>query len=458
MAKSTSVFVCNECGYKSPKWLGRCPDCGAWSSFSEEIVEQEKSKSAFAPTTKAVVRPVRLSEIKKETFDRISSGIPELDTALGGGIVPASLVLIGGDPGIGKSTLLTEVAGNLSKDYKVLYVSAEESASQIKLRATRLGVDEDNFLIMNETCVNNVEECLDGVEFLIIDSIQAVYLEELSSTAGSVSQVRECAGRFMKIAKSKRITTFIVGHVTKEGAIAGPKVLEHVMDTVLYFEGDKTENFRLLRAVKNRFGATDEIGVFEMRDNGIFGVKDYKGIFISSDRLASAGSVVFPSVSGNRALPVEIQSLTSKTAFGMPRRMAIGIDYNKLAVLIAVSEKKASVPFYTEDAYVSAMGGIKLNEPAVDLAVIVSLVSSNKNAPLPPDLAVFGEVGLNGEVRPVSFAEKRVAECIRNGFKQVMLPYANLKSAEKYKDKIKPVPVKYVFQAVQFINNYVIKE
>lgn len=457
MAKSTSVFVCGECGYKSPKWLGKCPDCGAWSSFTEEITETEKQKTSFSGTSRTFVRPVPLNEIQKETFKRISSGIPELDTALGGGIVPASLILIGGDPGIGKSTLLTEVAGNLAKNYKVLYVSAEESASQIKLRATRLNVDGKDLLIMNETCVNNIEECLDDVDFLIVDSIQAVYLEELSSTAGSVSQVRECAGRFMKIAKSKRITTFIVGHVTKEGAIAGPKVLEHVMDTVLYFEGDKVENFRLLRAVKNRFGATDEIGVFEMRDDGIFGVKDYKGIFISADRQPSAGSVVFPSVSGNRALLVEIQSLTSKTAFGMPRRMAIGIDYNKLSVLIAVGEKRASVPFYTEDAYVSAMGGIKLDEPAVDLAVIVSLVSSVKSAPLPATLAVFGEVGLNGEVRPVSHAEKRITECIRNGFEQAIIPKANLKSVEKYKDKIKFIPVKYVYQAVQFINEYIIK-
>lgn len=458
MAKNTSVYVCGECGYKSSKWLGRCPECGSWSSFTEEVVQSERTKSKTPSNGRTYIKPVPLGEIEKESFVRISSGIAELDTALGGGIVPASLILIGGDPGIGKSTLLTEVAGNLADKYKVLYISAEESCSQIKMRCTRLGVHAENLYIMNETCVNNIEENLDGVDFLIIDSIQAVYLEELGSSSGSVSQVRECAARFMRIAKSKKITTFIVGHVTKEGAIAGPKVLEHIMDTVLYFEGDKVENYRLLRAVKNRFGATDEVGVFEMRDDGIYGVKDYSGVFISENRGDSVGSVVFPSVSGNRCMPVEIQSLTSKTSFGMPRRMSLGIDYNKMAVLIAIAEKKAAVSFYGEDAYLSVMGGIKLAEPSVDLAVICSLVSSAKNAPFPQNTAVFGEVGLNGEVRGVSFSEKRVAECIKAGFKEIIIPHSNLKSTEKYKEKIRLIPVKYVFQAVQYINALINKE
>lgn len=449
MSKNTTVYICSECGYKSAKWLGKCPDCGSWSSFTEEIVE--KAPAQKQNIAHQYIKPQLLSQVEKQSYARISSGIEELDRTLGGGIVPASLVLIGGDPGIGKSTLLTQVAGNLSKNYTVLYVSAEESLSQIKLRCTRLGITSESLLVMNENCVESIEESLNGIDFLIIDSIQAVYLDQMNSPAGSISQVRECAARFMRIAKSQKITTFIVGHVTKEGAIAGPKVLEHVMDTVLYFEGDKVENYRLLRAVKNRFGATDEIGVFEMTGEGIFGVKDYKGVFISEERKACAGAVVFPSISGNRCMPVELQCLTSKTVFGMPRRMSIGIDYNKLAVLIAITEKKASVPFFGDDAYVSVMGGIKLNEPAVDLAVICSLVSSGKNIPFPSDVAVFGEVGLTGEVRAVSHAEKRVVECIKSGFKQIVLPNANMKSLAKYQDKVKLVPVKYLFQAVQFI-------
>ena len=363
--------------------------------------------------------------------------------------MPASMVLLGGDPGIGKSTLLTEVAGVLSREHKVLYISAEESASQLKMRCNRLGVQSDTLLVMNETVLENIEACADGVEFLIVDSIQAVYLDALSSSAGSVGQVRECASRLMRLAKAKNITVFLVGHVTKEGAIAGPKVLEHIMDTVLYFEGDAENNYRILRAVKNRFGSVNEVGVFEMREEGLVGVKDYAGIFVSEGRGENAGSVVTPFVSGNRCVPVEIQGLVAKTVFGMPRRMSLGIDYNKLVLMLAVLEKKGGLPFYSQDVYLNAMGGIKLGEPSVDLAVLLALAGAYTGIPLDAGTAVFGEVGLTGEVRGVSHAEMRVRECVNAGFTSVILPKSNLKSAEAFRGRIKMIPVSYVFQAVR---------
>lgn len=450
MAKNVTVYVCSECGTSSPKWLGKCPSCGAWNTFVEEIP---------TPQTKEVVKsggfyvkPQPLSEIKEEKYARIKTGISEFDRVLGGGIVPASMVLLGGDPGIGKSTILTEVAGVLSENYKVLYVSAEESCAQLKMRAKRLSVNSDSMLVMNETVLENIEENLDGIDFLIIDSIQAIYLDAMSSSAGSVGQVRECAARLMRAAKSKRITVFIIGHVTKEGAIAGPKVLEHIMDTVLYFEGDSDNNFRILRAVKNRFGSVNEVGVFEMKESGLYGVKDYSGIFMSENRGQNAGSIVTPSISGNRCVPVEIQSLVSKTVFGMPRRMSLGIDYNKLVLLLAVIEKKAGMPFYNQDVYLNAMNGIKLSEPSIDLAVILSLASALTGEAIDAKTACFGEVGLTGEVRGVSQAEKRIKECLNLGFDTVILPKSNLKSVESYKDKIKLIPVSYVSTAVRLLS------
>ncbi len=450
MAKNVTVYVCSECGTSSPKWLGKCPSCGAWNTFVEEIpvtpIKESVKQSNF------YVKPQPLSEIKEEKFKRIKTGVDEFDRVLGGGIVPASMILLGGDPGIGKSTILTEVAGILSENYKVLYVSAEESCSQLKMRCARLNVNSASMLVMNETVLENVEENLDGIDFLIIDSIQAVYLDAMSSSAGSVGQVKECAARLMRMAKSKRITVFIIGHVTKEGAIAGPKVLEHIMDTVLYFEGDSDNNFRILRAVKNRFGSVNEVGVFEMKEDGLYGVKDYSGIFMSENRGQSAGSIVTPSISGNRCVPVEIQSLVSKTVFGMPRRMSLGIDYNKLVLLLAVTEKKAGMPFYNQDVYLNAMGGIKLSEPSIDLAVILSFASALTGTAIDAKTACFGEVGLTGEVRGVSQAEKRVKECINLGFDTVILPKSNLKSVESYKDKIKLIPVSYVSGAVRLLS------
>ena len=442
MAKSNTIFVCAECGATSPRWLGRCPSCGKFNTMAEEVVKP-LSPSASKPA-RTQPRAKKLSEVSYEKYERTPSGISEFDTVLGGGIVPGSLVLLGGDPGIGKSTLLTQIASHLSKAHRVLYFSAEESCSQVKMRAQRLNLDCGDFLIINETCIDSLEADLDGVEFCIIDSIQAVYTEELSSSAGSVGQVRECATKLMRIAKSRGITFFIVGHVTKEGALAGPKVLEHIMDTVLYFEGENQENYRILRAVKNRFGNVSEVGVFEMTGEGIIAVTDYSGIFLSESRGQEAGCAVTPAQTGNRCMNVEIQTLVSKTSFGQPRRMPLGVDYNKLALMLAVLEKRCSLPFYSYDVYVTAMGGIKLNEPSCDLAICAALASAHTDVPIDKYTAVFGEVGLTGEVRAVSYAEKRVQECVKMGFKRVILPAKNMKTVAKYADKISIIPVLYV--------------
>ena len=448
--KTTTKYVCSECGSVTPGWMGRCPTCGKFGTITEEI-ETPKDVATTTKTRSVYSKPVKLSEVSREKLTRIKSGIEEFDLTLGGGIVPSSLVLIGGDPGIGKSTLMTQVAGVLSKNLKVLYASAEESQGQVKIRCDRLGVTSENLMLMNETCLNNIIDEASDYDVLIVDSIQAVYLEEMNGSAGSVGQVRECASKLMRFAKSSKTTVFIVGHVTKEGAIAGPKVLEHIMDTVLYFEGQPEDNYKLLRAVKNRFGSAQEVGVFEMRENGIFGVKDYNGIFLSEERGNDAGSVVTPSVSGNRCMPVEIQTLLSKTVFGMPRRMPLGIDYNRTAFLLAVLEKRAFMPFYSFDVYVTAMGGIKLSEPSADLAIALALASSYKNIPAQKTTCAFGEIGLTGEVRPVMQAEKRVAESIRLGFKKVVLPARNFSQVEKYKDKIEIIPVKHVYQAIKIL-------
>ncbi len=441
--KTTTEFVCSECGASSPRWLGRCPSCGKFNTMVEEIVKPAEPQK---PERKAVYcgRAKPLREITYENYNRTPSGISEFDTVLGDGIVTGSLVLIGGDPGIGKSTLLTQIASYLSQNKKVLYFSAEESCSQVKLRAQRLNLKSDELLILNETCIDGLESELDGVEFCIIDSIQAVYTEDLSSSAGSVGQVRECASKLMRIAKSRGITFFIVGHVTKEGALAGPKVLEHIMDTVLYFEGENQENFRILRAVKNRFGNVQEVGVFEMTGEGIIPVTDYSGVFLSESRGEESGSVVTPAQTGARCMNVEIQTLVAKTSFGLPRRMPLGVDYNKLVLLIAVLEKKCGLNFSSSDVYLNAMGGIKLGEPSCDLAVCAALASSYFGKPIDKYTAVFGEVGLTGEVRAVSYCEKRVAECVKMGFKKVLVPAKNMKSVAKYAEKIAIVPILYV--------------
>lgn len=445
MAKSASTaFVCSACGATSPRWLGKCPACGQFNTMAEEIIKPAETAAGSKKSVYSLPHAKPLSQVTYERHDRVSSGISEFDTVLGGGIVAGSLVLLGGDPGIGKSTLLTQISAYLSKAHKVLYFSAEESCSQVKMRCDRLGVGGENMLLLNGTCIDDLENELDGVEFCVIDSIQAVYTDDLSSSSGSVGQVRECATKFMRIAKSRSITFFIIGHVTKEGALAGPKVLEHIMDTVLYFEGENRENFRILRAVKNRFGNVSEVGVFEMTGEGIYAVSDYSGIFLSESRGEEAGCAVTPSQTGNRCMNVEIQALITKVAFGQPRRMSLGVDYNKLALLLAVLEKRCNLHFSSQEVYINVMGGIKLNEPAADLAVCAALASSYFDKPVDKYTAVFGEVGLTGEVRAVQYAEKRVQECVKMGFKRVLLPAKNMKSVAKYADKISIIPVLYL--------------
>ncbi len=446
-----SQFVCQSCGYAAPKWLGKCPDCGEFNTMQEEVVRAEQPAPERKGVTTIKTRAVPLSKVGYEKFDRVKSGIDEFDTVLGGGIVRGSLVLLGGDPGIGKSTLLTQVAAHLAQTQPspTLYVSAEESCSQVKMRCERLGLDSDNLLLLNETCLEDVEAAIGESKFVVIDSIQAVYTESLSSSAGSVGQVKECASKLMRIAKSQNITFFIIGHVTKEGSLAGPKVLEHVMDTVLYFEGRQEDNFKLLRAVKNRFGSAQEVGVFEMTDCGVKSVHDYAELFLSESRGLAAGSAVTPSESGNRCMNVELQTLISKTPYGQPRRMSLGVDYNKLVVLIAVLEKRCGIPFYSLDVYVNAMGGIRLDEPSVDLALCAALASAATDKPIDKHTALFGEVGLTGEIRPVSYAEKRVNECIKTGFQRVILPAKNAHACQKYADKIELVPVRYVGQMIK---------
>lgn len=444
MAKTlNTVFVCSECGATSPRWLGRCPSCGQFNTMAEEAVKPE-TKDTAKKGVYSLPQAKPLSQVTYERHDRTLSGITEFDNVLGGGIVTGSLVLLGGDPGIGKSTLLTQISAHLSKTRKVLYFSAEESCSQVKMRCDRLGVGGKDMLLLNGTCIDGLESELNGVEFCVIDSIQAVYTDDLSSSSGSVGQVRECATKLMRIAKSRGVTFFIIGHVTKEGALAGPKVLEHIMDTVLYFEGENRENFRILRAVKNRFGNVSEVGVFEMTGEGIKAVSDYSGIFLSESRGEEAGCAVTPSQTGNRCMNVEIQALITKVAFGQPRRMSLGIDYNKLALLLAVLEKRCNLHFSSQEVYINVMGGIKLNEPATDLAVCAALASSYFDRPVDKYTAVFGEVGLTGEVRAVQYAEKRVQECVKMGFKRVLLPAKNMKSVAKYADKISIVPILYL--------------
>ena len=424
MAKQVkNVFVCGECGYESAKWLGKCPGCGSWNTLVEETAAPVRQASNTA-------RASALSDIAAGDAIRVSTQIQELDRVLGGGIVSGSVILLGGDPGIGKSTLLMQVAAALSRQGKVLYVTGEESSAQLKLRAERLGVGGE-MLILAETDLNAIEGEARRVKpaYLIIDSIQTMYCPELSSAAGSVSQVREATSILTRFAKSTGATVFIVGHVTKEGAIAGPRVLEHMVDTVLYFEGDRHDAFRLLRSVKNRFGSTNEIGVFEMRDTGMVEVPDPSGLFISGEY--APGCAVTCTMEGTRPILVEVQSLINATAFGNPRRMASGIDQNRLVLLLAVLEKKAGLRLSDKDVYINVVGGLKLEERAADLAVALCIASCLADKPLKKNTALIGELGLTGELRSVSRLEKRVQECARLGFDKIILP----KSA-----KLPPMP------------------
>ena len=418
MAKAKgSVFFCGECGYESTKWLGKCPACGSWNT----MLEQKKISSVPSINNLAYAHAIPLADVTTTASGRVSSGIGELDRVLGGGIVPGSVTLLGGDPGIGKSTLLMQTAAELTKQGTVLYVTGEESASQLKLRAERLGVGGD-MLILAENDLSAIESEVDRVKpaYVMIDSIQTMYSADCSGTNGSISQIREATSLITRMAKRTGAATFIVGHVTKDGAIAGPRILEHMVDTVLYFEGDRQDSFRLLRSVKNRFGSTDEIGVFEMRSTGMAEISDPSTLFITGTDLP--GCAVTCAMEGTRPMMVEVQALLSTSLFSNPRRMAAGLDNNRLVLLLAVLEKKAGLRFYDKDVYTNVVGGIRLDERACDLAVAMCIAGAGADIALPPRTAILGELSLTGEVRPVNRLDKRIQECARLGFSHIVVP------------------------------------
>lgn len=450
MAKAKkSVFFCQNCGHEESKWLGQCPACKEWNTFVEEKVRT--AKTAVVKTAREA-EVVSLSEVSADDHTRILTGIQELDRVLGGGIVPGSLVLVGGDPGIGKSTLLLQVCQRLSQEKNILYISGEESLAQIKLRANRMGEFKENLKLLCETNLETIKNIIEGrrPELVIIDSIQTMYSEEVSSAPGSVSQVRESTNVFMQLAKGLGISIFIVGHVTKEGTVAGPRVLEHMVDTVLYFEGDRHASYRILRGVKNRFGSTNEIGVFEMRQAGLTEVENPSEYMLSGKPENASGSVVACSMEGTRPILIEIQALVCQSNFGLPRRTAAGTDYNRVNLLMAVLEKRIGLPLSNYDAYVNIAGGIKMNEPAIDLGIIMALVSSYKNRPIDEKMIVFGEVGLSGEVRAVNMPEQRVSEAKKLGFETCVLPAVSRDMVKDMKG-IKIVGVKTINDAMNLL-------
>lgn len=456
MAKSKTMYVCGECGYTTPKWLGKCPDCGKWNTFAEEVQqpEVEEKKLKRAPGRGGMALPI--GEIPDEAAARMSSGIGELDRVLGGGVVEGSMVLVGGDPGIGKSTLLTQLSANLSaRGDKVLYVSGEESMRQIKLRATRLGADGSGFYVLAENDVSIIEERMLAIQprAMVIDSIQTMYRTDISSAPGSVSQVRECAAHIMRLAKMNDCAVFLVGHVTKEGAIAGPRVLEHIVDAVLYFEGDRSSQYRLLRAVKNRFGSVNELGMFEMTGEGMREVTNASETLLSERAHDASGCVVMCAMEGTRPLLTDVQALVTPTVFGNPRRMSSGIEVGRLFLLLAVLEKRAALTLYNQDVYINIAGGMTLTEPAADLAVCAAVASSSRNLMLGPDWAVMGEVGLAGELRAVPHAERRLSECMRLGFQNVILPKSNLRGI-RVPEGMNAIGAETLFDALKLLGIY----
>ncbi len=429
--KEKTMYVCSSCGFESAKWLGKCPGCDSWGTMDEQIVKQQPKNSGLKDKAIVQAKEVqKLKQVQTVTFKRFSSGSNELDRVLGGGIVPGSIVLCGGDPGIGKSTLLLQVCDFVARDKKVLYISAEESAYQIKLRADRLNCNNDELYISTETDIDEIcaQISTKKPDMAVVDSIQTVYAPYLSSAPGTVSQVRECASRLMRIAKENDVTIFTVGHVTKEGTLAGPKVLEHIVDTVMYFEGEPNSAFRVLRAKKNRFGSTNEIGVFEMEEKGMVDVLNPSEIFMSQRTEAVAGTVTMCSMEGTRPVMVEIQALTGNSGFNNPRRVGSGVDNSKMVTLLAVLEKRLGYKLYDQDVYVSIAGGLRIEEPALDLPLLASVTSAYKNVPLPQDTVLLGEVGLTGELRAISNVRQRIDECVKLGFKKIILPKGNKRS------------------------------
>lgn len=452
-SKKSTVFFCQNCGFESAKWMGQCPGCREWNTFVEEQVSTAALKKNGTQGSTARQKPAVLSEITMEKEDRISTGMQELDRVLGGGVVAGSLTLVGGDPGIGKSTLLLQVCRNFSDaGAKVLYISGEESLKQIKMRAERIGSFNDNLLLLCETNLSLIEDTIRSrkPQIVIIDSIQTMYSEDVSAAPGSVSQVRESTALFLQLAKGLGVSIFIVGHVTKEGTVAGPRVLEHMVDTVLYFEGDRYASYRILRSVKNRFGSTNEIGVFEMREEGLTEVRNPSEYMLNGRPKDACGCVVACTVEGTRPLMVEMQALVCHSNFGIPRRQATGVDFNRVNLLMAVLEKRLGLQMSGCDAYVNLTGGIRIQEPAVDLGMVMAIVSSFKNRPVDESTVVFGEVGLSGEVRAVSLAEQRLQEAVKLGFTTCVMPRANADMLKNTKS-IKVIGVSNVQEAIELI-------
>lgn len=450
MAKIKTSYICSECGFESPKWYGKCPSCGEWNTLNEELNSQQ-TKNSFSNSFSTVNQVLALDDICGENDERIPTKIEEFDRVLGGGIVKGSLVLLSGDPGIGKSTILLQICQNLgSKGQKILYVSGEESANQIKLRAVRIGVTTNNLFILSQTDLATIVECIkaEKPDIVIIDSIQTMVYEQVNSSAGSITQVRECTNVFMHTAKGLGIPIFIVGHVNKDGAIAGPKVLEHIVDTVLYFEGERNYSYRILRGVKNRFGSTNEIGVFEMTADGLKEVLNPSLMMISGRPKNTSGTCVACVMEGTRPILAEVQGLVCATGFGTPRRMSTGFDYNRMSMLLAVLEKRAGYFFNNMDAYVNVVGGLKLDEPAADLTVALALVSSLKDKAVDDKTIAFGEVGLAGEIRAVNNCEQRIAEAKRLGFERCIIPFHNYKSiTNSLKSTFDIIPVRNIRKA-----------
>lgn len=452
MAKAKMVYYCQECGHESSKWMGQCPGCKAWNTFVEEPVVKKTTTTARGGIKREI--PVALSQISTAKDSRILTGIAEFDRVLGGGIVKGSLVLVGGDPGIGKSTLLLQMCKSLStEDLKLLYISGEESLKQIKMRADRLGVFKKDPLLLCETNLDYIEETMlkEKPDIVIVDSIQTMYREDVAAAPGSVSQVKETTGILMRLAKQQGFSIFVVGHVTKEGVVAGPRVLEHMVDTVLYFEGDRHASYRILRAVKNRFGSTNEIGVFEMMEEGLREVANPSEFMLNGKPENASGSVVACAMEGTRPILVEVQALVSESNFNMPRRTAAGADYNRVNLLMAVLEKRLNISMGHCDAYVNIAGGMRLNEPAIDLAIVCALLSSYKNKTISDQTIIFGEVGLTGEVRAVSMADQRVKEAQKLGFSVCILPESNARNVSNIKD-IAIIGVKTIHDIMRFMS------
>ena len=451
--KAKTIFVCNECGYESAKWMGKCPACNSWNTFVEEKISTKVENGKREKKIQEAPRP--LNSFVGQDAQRTSTGYAELDRVLGGGLVKGSLVLVGGEPGIGKSTLILQLCDKIKGEGKVLYVSGEESAEQIKLRADRLNIKNDDILFLGETDIDIIDQNIEELnpKLVIIDSMQTMYSEEISSAPGSVSQVREITSRIMKICKSRKITTIIIGHVTKDGNIAGPRVLEHMVDTVLYIEGERYFSYRMIRGVKNRFGSTNEVGMFEMQENGMVEITNPSSILISERDDNPSGSVIVATVEGTRPLLVELQALVTQSVFGLPRRTANGIDYNRLTLLVAVMEKKAGFMLGNQDVYLNVVGGLKVNEPALDLGIILATASSFKNISIPKGVIALGEVGLTGEVRTINMMEKRLKEAERLGFKKCIIPENNKKLLkESYKLDI--IGVKNINEAMKIGYNW----